>query len=98
MLIEQIYIVGPETPQRTFDGLTDVGRPAVDPVNALVAEREAEFGGDHDGIAGNAKLLECASEQLLVRVRAVGLGGVEEGHSELEGALNCRDRLVLVTF
>ena len=94
VLVEQVDVVGAEPAQRAFDRLADVLGPAVDVGADLLAvlEAEAELGGDHHLVA---PALQRAAEQLLVRVRAVDLGRVEEGAAELDGAVQRGDRLAL---
>src|SRR5881398_2239538 len=59
----------------------------------VVAAHDAELGGDDDLLAPAA---EGAPDQLLVGVRAVHVGGVEEGDAEVERAVDGGDRLVVV--
>ena len=54
---------------------------------------EAELGGDHHLVAEGRERL---AHQLLVRERAVDLGGVEEGDAALDGRPDQRDHLLLV--
>jgi hypothetical protein len=98
VLIKQIDVVGLQPAQRTFDGLADVCRPAVHAGDTLLVELEAELGRDDDAVTRGVELLERASEQLLVRVRAVRLGCVEERHAEFDGALNGGDGFPLVAL
>ncbi|MET4845849.1 hypothetical protein ABIF62_006344 [Bradyrhizobium japonicum] len=63
--------------------------PAVEPGLDLAA-LEAELGGDHDLVA---EWLKRLAEQLFIGERAVGLGGVEEGHTARDGGPDQRDRL-----
>ncbi len=53
---------------------------------------EAELGGDLDLVADG---LKCFADQLFVRVRAVDLGRVEEGHAVLEGRADRFEALFL---
>ena len=56
-------------------------------------ELEAELGGDHHLVAERR---ERFADQLLVRERAVDLGGVEERDAALDGRADQRDHLLLV--
>ena len=52
-----------------------------------------------DAVARAApELLERAGEQFLVLVRPVRFGRVEEGHAELDGAMDRGDGLALVAL
>src|SRR6266702_2978257 len=76
MLVVEVDPIGLEAPERTFDRLTDVLRPAVEPA-PLAGRRdvEAELRGDDDLIAKR----RCGlAEDLFAEERAVDLGGVEE--------------------
>ena len=95
MLIDQVDVIRAQPAQRCVDRGADRLGPAV-PVDAdlLVAvEAEAELGGDHDLVA---PALERLAEQLLVLVRAISLGRVEEGAAKLDGAMQRGDRLAFV--
>jgi len=85
-------------PSRRIDSLGDLLRirgRAVDAVRRSVRiEREAEFRRDHDVVAPAG---ERAADELLVRIRPVHLGRIEEGHAELERPVNRRDRLGVIT-
>ena len=98
VLIEQVDDVDPEPLERGLDGLLDVLRPAVQarPAPAggrLGLEVEPELGGDHDLVAERGQGL---AHELLVRERAVDLGGVEEGDAAFDGRPEQRDHLLLV--
>ena len=54
---------------------------------------DAELGREHDAVAPAA---DRAADQLLVRERPVHVGRVEEGHAELERAVDRRDRFGVV--
>ena len=82
--------------QRGLGDLLDVLGPAVHaalPGLDARVEVEAELGGDHDLVADRRERL---ADQLLVRERAVGLGGVEEGDAALDGGADQRDHLLPV--
>ena len=95
MLVEKVDTVGGEPAERALDRLADVLRPAVQARDRAVLDLEAELGRDDDAIA---LALERAAQQLLVRVRAVDLGRVEEGHAELDGPVDGGDGLALVAL
>ena len=59
-----------------------------------VLDDEAGLGGEHDLVAAAG---ERAADELLVRERAVHVGGVEERDAELERAMDHRERLRVVT-
>jgi hypothetical protein len=75
-----------------------VCRPAVHAGDTVLVELEAELCRDDDAVTRDVELLECPSEQLLVRVRAVRLGGVEQRYAELDGALYRGDGFALVAL
>ena len=76
VLVVQVDVVGAEPLQRTLDGGADVGRAAVEVPWARAGVRDdAELGGQHHLVAA---ALERAADELLVDVRAVDLGGVDE--------------------
>ncbi len=74
VLVVEVDVVGAEPLQRAFDREADVRRAAVEPAAAGVGH-EPELGGQHDLVAA---ALEGAADELLVGVRAVDLGGVDE--------------------
>ena len=95
MLIEQIDRVDREPLQRTFDRFADVFGPAIQFRTDLfsVLDAEAELRRDHDPIA---LARERAPEQQLVGVRTVDLRRIEERATQVDRAMNRRDRLGLV--
>jgi hypothetical protein len=94
VLVEQVDGVGAEPAQRAVDGLADVlgfaGQPGL---AALLVEREAEFGGDDDPVPDGG---EGLADELLVAIRAVDLGGVEEGDSAVDRGAEQVDHLTAV--
>ena len=54
---------------------------------------DAELGGEHHLVAPAG---DRAADELLVRVRAVDVGRVEQRHAELERAVDGGDRLFVV--
>ena len=90
MLIVQVDHADTEPRERTFTRRPDVLRPAVDA--AILGARpahDAELGRelDHVPVAPDR-----TADQLLIGVRAVHVGRVEESHAEIDGAMNRRDR------
>src|SRR5215211_7692858 len=85
----------PEALEGALAGLPDVLRRAVDaaPVRVIGVAQDAELGRDDDAVAAAG---DRAADEPLVRVRAVHVGGVEEGYAELQRPLDRRDRLAVV--
>jgi hypothetical protein len=90
VLVEQVDHLDAQALQRGLGHLADVLGLAVDAAHAGIAlarafrrDVEAELGGDHDLVA---ERLQAFADQLLVRIGAVDLGGVEEGHAQLDRA------------
>ena len=69
---------------------SDALRPAVHALPRASPSLEAELGRDHDLVADRR---ERFADELFVRERAIGLGGVEERHAALERRADQRDRL-----
>ena len=70
--------------------------PARDPAARLALDRidvPAELGGDDDLVPEGG---QCLADQFLVDVRAVHLGGVEEGDAAVHGGADQRDHLLPV--
>src|SRR4249919_4134942 len=95
VLVEKIDGVDAQPLERGLGDFPDVFRPTVEPSAALTAgvDLEPELGGDHH-LAPNGR--ERLAHQLLVRVRAVDLGGVEERHAEIHGRADHADHVPLV--
>ena len=95
MLIEQVDGLDLEPLERALDDLLDVLRPAVQarlPRPLVVsAEVEPELGGDDHLPAEGG---EGLAHQLLVRERAVDLGGVEERDAAFDGRPEQRSHLL----
>ena len=85
--------VGPQAAQRRLDGEPDVAaRPAHAPVRTVRAGHvHAELGGEHDLVA---LALERLAHQRLGEpaLRAVDVGGVEEGHAGVDRGADHRVR------
>ena len=80
-------MVDAETLQRAFGRLTDVLGPPVDAARRRIVgvADEAELRREQDLIAAVG---HGAPEESLVGVRTVGVGGVEEGHAQVERAMD----------
>src|SRR5437763_800943 len=83
-----------KSPERSVDRDPDVLRAAVGAPDAAVAVRDLAELRRQDDIVAPAP--DCAPDELLVRVRAVDLGRVEEVDAELERTLDRADRLGVV--
>src|SRR5260221_1438715 len=95
VLIQKVNVIGLESLERAFDGLTDILRPAssfgADLLSVL--ETKAKFGADDHLVA---PVLERPAEQLLVGEGTIALGRIEEGASDLDGTVQCSDRFLLI--
>jgi hypothetical protein len=93
VLVVEVDVVGAEPGERAFDRPPHVLRGTVEPPRAVRHGPYAELRRDRHLVAAAGNR---TADQLLVRVRPVDLGGVEEGDPQLDRALNGRDRLRLV--
>ena len=94
VLVVQVDVVGAEPLQRALHGKAHVLRAAVQAARAVAAVPDrAELGRDHHLVPATG---ERPSEQFLVEVRPVHLGGVEQGDAEVDGAVDRCDRARLV--
>src|SRR5206468_2808852 len=78
MLIEQVDDIGPQALERRVSDLPDALRAAVQALPAGTSvgiEIEPKLGGDDDFVADR---LESFAEKVLVGVRAVNFGGIED--------------------
>src|SRR4051812_706630 len=99
MLIEKVDAIRFEPLKRSLHGFANVRWPAVDAGDLSVLEREAELRRDRHSVASTApELLQCSREQLLVPIRPVRFGGVEERTSLLDRAVYRRNGFALVPF
>ncbi len=96
VLIEQIDAVGPEPLQRASATCLDVLRPAVQPAEALRRRRIESWPNLVAITTWSRNGRQRFAHEFLVRVRAVDLGGVEEGDAALDGRPDQRDHLLLV--
>jgi len=95
VLVVEVEVVDAKALERGVGGPAHVLRLAVDAepgavLRSLVAELRRE---DH----GFAPVGDGPADELLVGEGAVHVCGVEERHAELEGPVDRRDRLTLVT-
>jgi hypothetical protein len=94
VLVVEVDRVDPEPLQARVARRADVLRPAVDSPGGRVAPaHDPELRGHHHARSTAPQRL---AHQLLVRVRAVDVGGVEHRHAEVERAVDRGDRLGLV--
>ena len=95
VLVVEVDVVDAEAPQRSLGRLAHVLGPAADAAGGRVVgvADDAELGRQHDLVAAAG---DRAADELLVGVRAVDVGGVEEGHAEVERAVDRGDRLGVV--
>jgi hypothetical protein len=94
MLVVQVDHVGHHASQGRLAGAVHVLGAAVDADPAAVGSAlVAELRRQHHLVASSEK---CTAEQLLVRERAVHVGGVEEGDPELDCPMDRGDRLGVV--
>ena len=92
MLVVEVDAIGVEALEGAFDRDADVRRAAVGSVAARV-RHEPELRGQHDLVA---PALDRPSDELLIRVGSVHLGGVDEGHAEVERPVDGADGLRVV--
>jgi hypothetical protein len=94
VLVVQVDVVGAEAPQGAFDRGADVGWAAVEDTGAAAGVGDhAELGRHHDLVAA---AFDRAANELLVGVRPVDLGGVEEGDAQVERPVDRADGLGVV--
>jgi hypothetical protein len=95
VLVVEVDVVEAEPLQRRVDARPDVLRLPVDAPAGGVGRvaHDAELGRQHHLLPPVA---DGPADQLLVGEGPVHVGGVEEGHAEVEGTVDCGDRLGLV--
>jgi hypothetical protein len=94
VLVVEIDHLHLEPPQARVAGLAHViGLSADAEARPVGSAHIAELGGEHHLVA---PVGDGAAHQLLVMADAVHVGGVEEGHAELDGAVDRGDGLALV--
>src|SRR5258708_868585 len=95
VLIKKVNVIGLESLERAFYGLTDILRSAscfgADLLSVL--ETKAKFGADDHLVA---PVLGRPAEQLLVGEGTIALGRIEEVASDLDGTVQCSDRFFLI--
>src|SRR5258708_27931768 len=95
VLIQQVNVIGLQSLERAFDGLTEILRPArcfgADLLSVL--EPKAKFGGDDHLVA---PVLERPAGQLLAGGGTIALGRIEEAASDPDGTFQCSDRFVVI--
>ena len=97
VLVVEVDVVDAQPAQRGVAGPDHVVRAAVDPARGRVlgVAHDPELGGQHHLVA---PVGDGLAHQLLVGVRAVDVGGVQERHPEVEGLADGGDRLGLVAL
>src|SRR5450759_609056 len=94
VLVVQVDVLHAEALERGVAGRVHVLRPAVDAHPAAVlAAHVPELRRQHDLVAPPR---DGAPDEALVGERTVDVRGVDQGHAQLEGAMDGRHRLVLV--
>src|SRR5207237_1086906 len=94
VLVVEVDVVGAETSQGALDGGADVVGAAVEgPRAAAVVGDEAELGGHHRLVTAS---LQGPADKFFVGVRAVDLGGVDQGDTQVECPVDGTDRFGVV--
>jgi hypothetical protein len=94
VLVVEVDVVDAEAPERGLAGPLDVVRVAANAEEgAVLAALVGELRGHDDLVAVPG---DRPPDELLVRERPVHVGGVEEGHAEVQRAVDRRDRLAVV--
>ena len=94
VLVVEVDVIDAEALERGIARLADVVGTAVDAYpRSVVTPLVAELRREDDLVATTAN---SASEKLLIRERAVHVGGVEKVHAEVERAMDRRNRLRVV--
>src|SRR5581483_5192282 len=90
VLVEEVDVVGAESPEHGVDDLADVFGPAVEasPLAGGRIDREPELRGDDHLVAHRG---ERFADKFFVDEGAVGLGGVEEGDPAVDGVTDQLD-------
>lgn len=92
MLVVQIDVIGRQPSQRTVHGDTDIRGAAVESRTAGVRD-QAELGGQHHLIPPAP---QGASQKFFVDIGAVNLGRVDQGDTQVDGAMNGANRFGVV--
>src|SRR5258708_5728589 len=85
MALVEVDVVGAQPPEAALDGFEDV-LAREPPVVGVVAHRPEAFGRQH--VVRALDPLECLTQFGLAGADMVDVGGVEEDHAQLEGALD----------
>src|SRR5258708_37223204 len=85
MALVEVDVVGAQPPEAALDGFGDV-LAREPPVVGVVAHRPEAFGRQH--VVRALDPLECLTQFGLAGADMVDVGGVEEDHAQLEGALD----------
>ena len=94
MLVVEVDHVHLQALEARLARIAHVLRCAIDaPETAIRAAHVAELGGEDHALAPPR---ERAPHELLVAPHAVHVGGIEEGHAEVERAMDGRDRFRFV--
>src|SRR5262245_9564165 len=93
VLVEQVDAVGPEPAKRGFSYFPNMLRPAVQSARRLHSYPKSEFRRNNHLVA---EALQRSSQQLLIRIRAIDLGGIKERHTEIDSSMDCGYRLLVV--
>ena len=91
VLIQQIDPIGLQSGQRGVGDLPDVRGTAVEPRLLAAVELEAKLGRNHHLIANRAERL---ADELFVRERPVGFGGIEERDATVNSRADDRNAVV----
>jgi hypothetical protein len=94
VLVVEVDVVGAQAPERAFQGQAHALGAAVGRARAALAVRDqAELRGQHDLVTPPR---DRPTDQLLVGVRPVDLGRVDQRDAQLQGSVDRADRLLLV--
>ncbi|MNC38422.1 hypothetical protein D3C75_870240 [compost metagenome] len=95
MLVIKIYHLNPKPLQAAFYRTTDILRPTADAPGAGIGRiaQDAKFGGQEDLLPF---ALDRFTNQPFVGVRAVHVGGVQQGHPQFQCPVQCGDGLFFI--
>jgi hypothetical protein len=95
VLIIEIDSLDAEALQTRVTGRADVFRAAIDADDRPILAYRAELGGEKD-VAARALTSQPAADELLILMRPVDVGGVQEVDAEFERAIQCGERLLVI--
>src|ERR1700723_3424624 len=95
MLVEQIDVIDAEPEKRGVGNLADAFGPTIGSAGRLPRKVHTKFRRDNGVVPAP---LERPPEEFLVDIRAIGLRSVKEGDTEINCAVDRRDRLRLIRF